>query len=373
MRRTLLITNDFPPRVGGIQSYVHELARRLPADRLVVLASDHPDAAAFDATQEFEVVRHPTSVLLPTPAVRDHAARLIARHRLTAAWYGAAAPLALLTPALRRRGIVRTVGSTHGHEVGWSMLPGSRQLLRRIGATNDVISFVSRYARRRIAAALGPTAALEWLPPGVDVDHFAPDPTAGARIRERYGLADRPVIACISRLVRRKGQDVLIEAMEPLTRRHPDAVLLLVGSGPDDARLRAAAARSPAASAIVFTGSVQGDELVAHYNAADVFAMPCRTRGGGLDVEGLGIVFLEASACGLPVVAGDSGGAPETVRPDETGLVVDGRDVGAVTAALDRTLADPALRARWGAAGREFVTREFSWDSTAARLAALLS
>lgn len=373
MRRTLLITNDYPPRVGGIQSYVHELATRLAPDRLVVLASDHPDAAVFDAAQPFPVVRHSASVLLPTPAVGRQARELIRRHNLTAVWYGAAAPLALLTPGLRASGVVRTVGSTHGHEVGWAMLPGSRQLLRRIGDTNDVLTFVSRYARRRIASALGPRAALEWLPPGVDTTRFAPRAADRARIRQRYGLTERHVIVCISRLVPRKGQDVLIAAMADIARRHRDATLLIVGAGSYERRLRALAARSEAAAAIRFAGSVAGDELVAYYNAGDVFAMPCRTRGAGLDVEGLGIVFLEASACGLPVLAGDSGGAPETVRAEQSGLVVDGRDVGAVVSALDRMLADSRLRDRWGSAGRDWVVRSFSWDRAAARLAQLLS
>lgn len=160
VRRTLLITNDFPPRVGGIQSYVHELARRLPPDSLVVLASDHPGASSFDAAQDFPVVRYPTSMLLPTPGVAGRAEQLIDRHRLDAVWYGAAAPLGLLTTRLRRTGrIRRVVASTHGHEVGWSMLPVARQMLRRIGTTADVITYVSSYARRRISSALG-----RWQP-----------------------------------------------------------------------------------------------------------------------------------------------------------------------------------------------------------------
>jgi phosphatidylinositol alpha-1,6-mannosyltransferase len=162
MRRTLLVTNDFPPRAGGIQSYVHELATRLPAGDLVVYAPDWEGAAAFDAGLAFPVIRHPGSLMLPVPTVARRAARLIREHRLEAVWYGAAAPLSLLTPSMRRHGIRRTVANTHGHEVGWSMLPGARQLLGRIGAVNDVLTFISRYSRRRIAATLGPTAALEY-------------------------------------------------------------------------------------------------------------------------------------------------------------------------------------------------------------------
>jgi len=372
VRRTLLLTNDFPPRVGGIQSYVHALATRLPASDLVVLASDYPGAAEFDAAQPFPVVRYPSGMLLPTPSVAAAAARLIHAHRLTGVWYGAAAPLGLLTPRLRRAGVRRTVACTYGHEVGWSMLPGARQALRRIGTHNDVLTFISRYSRRRISAALGPRAALEFLPPGVDSAQFHPDPAARAAVRARYGLGAAPVVVCVSRLVPRKGQDVLIAAMPAVLRAHPDARLLIVGDGPDAARLHRLAGASPARDAVVFTGKVPFAQLAAHYAAGDVFAMPCRTRGKGLDVEGLGIVFLEASACGLPVVAGDSGGAPEAVLDGETGVVVDGRSIGDVAEAVIRLLGDPGLRARWGTAGRSWVRTDWTWRSAADRLAALL-
>ncbi len=373
MRRTLLLTNDFPPRVGGIQSYVHALVSRFPADDVVVLASDHPGSAPFDAAQPFRVVRYPAKVLLPTPGVARRAAELIERYRLTGVWYGAAAPLGLLTPRLRACGVQRTVASTYGHEVGWSMVPGARQALRRIGEGNDVLTFISRYARRRISPALGPRTALEFLPPGVDADRFRPDPAARAAIRSRYGLGDAPVLVCVSRLVPRKGQDVLIRGLPEVLSKVPRARLLIVGDGPDAARLRRLAAASTARGAVVFTGAVPAGELPAHYAAGDVFAMPCRTRGAGLDVEGLGIVFLEASACGLPVIAGDSGGAPEAVLPAKTGVVVDGRDVDSVAAAGVRLLSDPALRARWGEAGRRWVRTDWNWQSSADRLGEVLT
>ena len=373
MRRTLLVTNDFPPRTGGIQSYVHALTRELPPDALVVYAPAWPGAEAFDAAQPYPVHRHPTSLMLPGPAVRGRARELVIRHGCQAVWFGAAAPLALLGPALREVGVRRVVASTHGHEVGWSMLPGSRQALSRIGHTADVVTFVSRYARSRIAAALGPGAALESLPPGVDTGRFRPDPTGRARIRARYGLQDRPVVVCVSRLVPRKGQDTLIRALPAVLDRVPGSRLLVVGGGDDRARLAGEAQRCGVRDAVVFTGAVPFDELPAHYAAGDVFAMPCRTRGGGLDVEGLGIVFLEASAVGLPVVAGDAGGAPETVRVGETGEVVDGRDVAVVAGTLTELLADPERRARQGAAGRRWIEQEWTWAASGRRLASLLS
>ena len=373
MRRTLLITNDFPPRAGGIQSYVQSLAARLPASELVVYAPSWVGDAAYDARQPFPVFRHPGTLLVPNEAVRQRAAELIRDHRIGAVWYGAAAPLSLLTPALRADGVTRTVASTHGHEVGWSMIPGARQLLRRIGRTNDVITFVSRYARRRISAALGPTAALEYLPPGVMVDTFRPDPVARRAVRGRYELGNAPVLLSVSRLVARKGQDTLIRAFPSILRGVPEATLLIVGDGPDGPRLRSLAGSLGVDRRVLFAGSVPWVDLPAHYAAADVFAMPCRTRGSGLDVEGLGIVFLEASASGLPVVAGQSGGAPETVRPGRTGLVVDGRNVAQVAQSTAGLLVDRDRAARWGAQGREWVTQTWNWDRSAQRLAALLS
>lgn len=374
MRRTLLVTNDFPPRAGGIQSYLHSLTRRLPAGDLVVYAPAWNGDADFDAQQPFPVIRHPSSLILPTPSVARRAACLLAEHRLTGVWFGAAAPLGLLAPYLRRHGAERIVASTHGHEVGWSMLPAARQALRAIGDSTDVVTFISKYVRHRFAAAFGPDAALEFLPPGVDTAIFRPDSAARQRIRERHRLGAAPTIVCVSRLVRRKGQDQLIAAMPAIRVAVPNAVLLVVGDGPDANRLRSLADRHRVRQAVVFAGAVPLSELPAYFVAGDVFAMPCRTRGGGLlDVEGLGIVYLEASASGLPVIAGDSGGAPEAVLDGRTGMVVGGRDLQALTLACAELLGDPDRRARYGAAGREWVGRTWTWDRSAQRLAGLLS
>ncbi len=373
MRRTLLITNDFPPRAGGIQSYVQSLAERLPAGDLVVYAPSWDGAAEFDAAQPFPVYRHPGSLMLPFGAVRVRAAELVRDHRIGAVWYGAAAPLSLLTPALRTHGVTRTVASTHGHEVGWSMVPGARSALRRIGRTNDVITFVSQFARRRISSALGPDAALEYLPPGVQVETFRPDPVGRRNVRSHYGLGEAPLLLSVSRLVSRKGQDSLIKAVPAILARVPDAKVLIVGDGPEAPRLRGLVDVLGLGGQVTFAGSIPLSDLPAHYAAADVFAMPCRTRGSGLDVEGLGIVFLEASASGLPVIAGRSGGAPETVQPGRTGTVVDGRDVPEVAAAVTDLLCDRPRAAEWGINGRAWVRRAWNWDNSAERLAALLS
>ncbi|GAA1981330.1 glycosyltransferase family 4 protein [Amycolatopsis minnesotensis] len=376
MPRTLLLTNDFPPRSGGIQNYLNSFATRLPADDLVVYAPSWEGSSGshieFDAEAAFEVVRHPTSLMLPTPDVLRRAKDIMRANRCEAVWFGAAAPLALLGQPLREAGARRVVASTHGHEVGWSMLPAARQALRRIGDTTDVLTYVSKYTRGRFAAAFGPMAGLEHLPSGVDTRLFRPDRGAREEIRRRHGLGDRPTVVCVSRLVPRKGQDMLVRAMPRLRARIPDVALLLVGGGPYRKKLAAMIDQLGVSDSVVMTGSVPWKELPAHYAAGDVFAMPARTRGKGLDVEGLGLVYLEASATGLPVVAGNSGGAPETVLDEVTGHVVDGRELGQLEETVAALLMDPTRAKRMGEAGRQWVGDNWRWDVLTRRLARLL-
>lgn len=376
MTRVLLVTNDFPPRRGGIQSYLEAFVGELNAaggHELTVYAPQWKGAPEYDEHAGYRVVRHRGTLMLPEPTVANRMRALIAEHDIETVWFGAAAPLALLGPLARRAGASRVVASTHGHEVGWSMLPLARNALRRIGDDADVVTYVSGYTRGRFASAFGPQARLERLSPGVDIDRFTPDSVSRAQLRARYELGDRPVVLCLSRLVPRKGQDMLIRAFGQIRRRVPGAALVIVGGGPHRETLEALAQRAGVADDVLFTGGVPGDELPAHHAMADVFAMPCRTRGAGLDVEGLGIVFLEASASGVPVVAGRSGGAPETVRDGETGWVVDGTDVDAIATAVGDLLADPATADRMGAAGRDWVVQNWQWRTQGARLRGLLS
>lgn len=376
MSRVLLVTNDFPPRRGGIQSYLVDLVSRLAAageHTLTVYAPQWKDADAFDArTAGYHVVRHPGTLMLPGPGVDARMRRLIGEHDIDTVWFGAAAPLGLLAARARQAGAKRVLASTHGHEVGWSMLPGARSVLRRIGDDSDVVTYVSSYTRGRFASAFGPKAALEHLPPGVDTERFRPDPASRSEMRARYGLGERPTVVCLSRLVPRKGQDMLIRALPAIRRRVDGAALVIAGGGPYSDTLRGLAEQSGVTEHVTFTGGVPSAELPAYHAMADVFAMPCRTRGAGLDVEGLGIVFLEASATGVPVVAGSSGGAPETVQHNKTGLVVDGRSVEQIADAVSELLADPARAAAMGAAGRQWITTQWRRDDLAGRLSELI-
>lgn len=370
--RTLIITNDFPPRAGGIESFVHELALRRPAGSVVVYCSSpSPSDVArdphFDLRQPFPIVRDAAGVLLPTPRVARRARVIAQMEECDSVLYGAAAPLGLLAPALP---VERQVALTHGHEAWWASIPGPRETLRRIGDTVDTVTYLGSYTRHRLSRALsaGAVHRMRRLSPGVDTARFRPG-VGGDEVRAHYRLGERPVVVCVSRLVARKGQDTLLRAWPRVLADVPDAALLVVGDGPDARRLRSAAR---GLDSVLFSGPVSAQRLPAFYDAGDVFAMPCRTRRAGLEVEGLGIVYLEASASGLPVVAGGSGGAPDAVLDGETGVVVDGSRPGPTARALIRLLKDPTRAAHMGARGREWVSREWAWERSAERLAALL-
>jgi phosphatidylinositol alpha-1,6-mannosyltransferase len=372
--RILVVTNDFPPRTGGIESFVYAASRLLPADRVVVHTARQPGAEAFDAALPFPVVRDRARVLLPTPGVARRVAATARAYGCDRAWFGAAAPNGLLAPGLRRAGVERTVATTHGHEVWWSQLPPTRALLHRIGEVNDVVTYLGAYCRGRIARALSPAAAgrMQRLVPGVDADVFRPG-AGGREVRDRLGLGDRPVVVCVSRFVARKGQDVLVRALPAIREQVPDAALLLVGDGPHRHTVERLVDRLRLGAHVRMTGQIPWVKTPAYYDAGDVFCMPTRTRRLGLEPEALGICYLEAAATGLPVVVGDSGGAPDTVREGETGYVVNGRDVDEVADRCARLLRDPARARRLGAAGRAWVREQWSWAGQAATLDRLLA
>jgi phosphatidylinositol alpha-1,6-mannosyltransferase len=368
---TLIVTNDFPPRPGGIQAFVHALAVRRPPGSVVVYAPRWRGCEAFDARQPYRVTRHPTTLMLPVPSVARRAARLVREHGCDTVVFGAALPIGLLAPAMRQAGARRIVMLTHGHEAAWAGLGVGRALLRRIGRGADVVTYLGDYSHDRLAGAI-PGGKLVRLAPGVDTDVFRPG-AGGAEIRTALGLGDRPVVVCVSRLVPRKGQDTLIRAWPEVLRAIPNAFLLLVGGGPYRRTLEKMISSLGLGGSALVTGSVPWGRLPAYYDAGDVFAMPCRTRRRGMDVEGLGIVYLEASATGLPVVAGNSGGAPDAVVDGQTGFVVDGESPAEVAAVLIGLLKDPAGARAMGERGRAWIEREWRWDAVAGRFAELLS
>lgn len=371
--RVLLVTNDFPPTIGGIQSYLRDFLATLPSGDVVVFAStqDAEAATEYDQLLGVTIYRWPKKVMLPTPSVCRRMCEIIKQEHIDVVWFGAAAPLALMAPAAREAGVQKVVASTHGHEVGWAMLPIARQLLRRIGNHCDVVTYISEYTLGRIRSAIGSHPQYLRLPSGVDVQRFHP-PADRHLVRAQLGWEDALVVLCTSRLVARKGQDSLLKAWPKVLERFPQARLVLVGSGPYRPRLEAMrATMGAAAHSVSMPGRISEELMEQMLQAADVFAMPCRTRGKGLDVEGLGIVFLEAQASGLPVIAGDSGGAPETV-PSGTGVVVSGHDVEQLGNALALFLGDEGRRQAYGAAGRSHVEQQWTWELMGAKLRAVL-
>lgn len=370
----LVITNDLPPRVGGIQYYVDQLCRGLVAagDRVSVYGSSYEGWQDWDATAPYAVVREPTEMLLPTPRVRRHAQEAIERLRPDVVIYGAAFPLGLMGPGLRRATGVPYVAFTHGLEVSSARLPGGSQVLRRIGRDAAAVTFVSHWCRSVLQPGFGPGPRYELLPPAVDPADFHPG-VDGTAVRDRFGFGDDPVVVCVSRMVERKGQDQLIRALPELRRRVPGARLLLVGSGPFREDLISLAGRCGVSDHVAIAGQVSDEELPAHYAAGDVFAMPCRERRGGLEVEAFGIVFIQAQAIGRPVVAGNIGGVPDALDAGRTGLLVDGESLDAVTDGVAALLGDPERATRMGAAAAEFVSSGFTWDRRTADLRELLA
>jgi phosphatidyl-myo-inositol dimannoside synthase len=364
----LLVTNDFPPKIGGIQTLLGELWRRLDPASFAVLTTPHEDAAAWDAEQAFRVERTAEPVLLPHPGLVRRIDALAEDIGADVVVLDPALPLGLVGPHLERPYDVLL----HGAEVTVpGRLPGSRQALRRVllGARR-VIAF-GGYPAAEAERAVGSSLPVHVIPCGIDTSRFRPLAAAErAEVRGRYGLHDGPLVLSLSRLVPRKGMDVLIEAAALLAAEVPDLQVAIAGSGRDRDRLerRVAATGAP----VTFLGRVPEDDLALVHGAADTYAMLCRSRWGGLEQEGFGIVFLEAAAAGVPQVAGDSGGASEAVAHGETGFLVGPTDVAAVVDALRRLLLDAELRSTMGAAARTRAVEHFDYDRLAPRLAAAI-
>ena len=362
----LFVTNDFGPRAGGIETFIIGLIQRRPFGQTIVYTSFQENSAQFDAdwlaNYGVRVIRDRSKILLPTPRVALQLRGIIKKEGITTAAFGAAAPLGLLSASMKRAGVVRTVALTHGHEVWWAKVFPFNLLLRRIGATVDVLTYLGEFTRKAISKALSARAqsAMVKIAPGIDVEHFIP--TDASSLRESLGLADKKVIVSVGRLVHRKGQDHLIEAMPEILKNVPRAHLLLVGEGPYREHLQNLVHQLKLESSVTFIGRIQYQDLPMYICVGDIFAMPSRSRLMGLEVEGLGIVYLEASSCGLPVLAGDSGGAPDAVIQNETGLVVSGTDNKEIASAAVALLTNLEASQKMGTVGRQWIVDNWRWE-----------
>jgi phosphatidyl-myo-inositol dimannoside synthase len=367
----LFVTNDFPPKVGGIQTMLWELWRRLDPMSFTVLTTPHPEAAAWDAAQAYRVVRARERVLLPTPSLVRRIDALAAEAGAGLVVLDPALPVGLVGPRLATPYAV----VLHGAEVAVpGRLPGSATLLRRVLRGAELVVAAGGYPLAEAERAAGGPLPSVLVPPGVDTDRFIPLPDdERAAARHRLGLpVEARLVVSLSRLVPRKGMDVLIRAAAILAPSRPDLVVAIGGGGRDRRRLQRLIDGTGAPVRLL--GRVAHEDLPGLYGCADVYAMLCRNRWGGLEQEGFGIVFLEAAAAGAPQVAGASGGAAEAVEHGQTGLVVDrANDPGEAARALARLLDDPEERVRMGQAGRRRAVEGYDYDVLAERLGAALA
>jgi phosphatidylinositol alpha-1,6-mannosyltransferase len=369
--KTLVVTGHFSPGHGGVERFTTEILSRLPADQIVVAAPGGVAVGEADRHLPYAVHRYGRR-LFSNPSLPASIAALAAEHGCQAAWITSGIPLGVTAPALRRGGVRRIVVSTHGLEAGWAGWTAAAAVLRRATRHVEVVTYLGAYTRNALTSALAPAVELRQLAGGVDSARFSPALT-GTRLRKELGLADRRVIVSASRLVRRKGQDRLLKAWPALLRHHPDAALLIVGDGHHRRALERLARRLQLDHHVRFVGSVADDLLPEYLATAELFAMPCRTMWWGMQVEGLGLSILEASAAGLPVVVGRSGGAPEALIDGHTGILVDDWSADGLATLLGRLLDDPLRLQEMGANGRAWVKDRWSWDEAADRLAGCLA
>ena len=365
--KILCITNDFGPRAGGIETFVIGLIERMPTNSVIVYTSAQGDTQDYDRnwSDKFgvEVIRDRSKILLPTFRVARAVNKLVKNRKIEKAFFGAAAPLGIMARGLRRNGVKKIVALTHGHEVWWAKLWPFSAAIKFIGNNVDHLTYLGEFTKSEISKALNDKAtdAMRKVAPGIDTEHFAPNPES-AQLRKELGLSEKQVIVSVGRLVHRKGQDFLIKALPEILKVHPNAHVLMVGEGPYREHLQKLTFDLDVANYITFIGRIQYKELPRFICAGDIFAMPSRSRLAGLEVEGLGIVYLEASSCGLPVIAGKSGGAPDAVHEGMTGFAVDGTSVKDISQAINNLLADPAKARAMGEAGRKWIYENWRWD-----------
>ena len=365
-KKVLLVTNDLGPRAGGIETFVLGLIEGLPKNSLIIYTSSQKGDKAFDAQllEKFGavVIRDRAKMLLPTPRITRKAVKILKQQQIKNVWFGAAAPLALMAGKLRSAGASNIVALTHGHEVWWAKIPILKSLLKKIIKDVDHLGYLGDFTKGEIAKISKQPQKFLQIAPGIDTEHFAPKSARGDLI-EKYRLDGRRVIVSVGRLVHRKGQDELVKAMPKILEQFPDAILLFVGEGPIKQMLFNSAKQLGVLPKVVFAGRVSHHDLPDYICLGEIFAMPVRSRFSGLEVEGLGIVYLEASACGLPVIVGNSGGAVDAVLDKKTGLLVDGTNSDQIADAICELLANPERAKQMGAAGRDWVINNWQLSS----------
>lgn len=366
-KKILVITNDFGPRTGGIETFVMGLLERIVDHKVVVFTSQQGDTSEYDQQwfKKFgvQVIRDRSKILLPSLRVAKRAKEIAQMHNIEVVVFGAAAPLALMAPKLRKAGVKKIIALTHGHEVWWARIFPFNLAMKRIGNSVDHLTYLGEFTRQAISRSLSQKSidSMVKIAPGIDTSHFSPQADATQR-RTELGLESKKIIISVGRLVHRKGQDKLIQAFPTIVREIPSAHLLIVGEGPYRAHLEKLVEKLSLKANVTFVGRIFYNDLPSYLSASDVFVMPSRSRFFGLEVEGLGIVYLEASACAIPVVAGVSGGAPDAVQEGITGLCVDGTNIGQIAEAVIHICSDSKRATKMGLAGRNWVIEQWQWE-----------
>jgi phosphatidylinositol alpha-1,6-mannosyltransferase len=384
----LLITNDLGPHIGGIEIFLIGLLTELnkellPGARVLIYTNNGnyknaPDHQEFDrdlaARLGVKIIRDPSRTLLPTKRTAVRIKKLILQYQIQYVFYGATAPLALMTRSIapkENRGtasnpVRRVIGISHGHEVWWAKVPGFKKVMKKIGSSLDGMTYLGEFTKQEIRKGVGQQLPMKQLAPGINYELFHPGEKS-TQLLSQLNLNQKKIIVCVGRLVKRKGQDKLIQSMPEILKSEPDAHLLIVGTGPLANKLHKLVAKLNLNSSVTFVGRVNYQELPKYFQLGNVFAMPARARLFGLEVEGLGIVYLEASAAGIPVVVGNSGGAPDAVIDGVTGLLVDPNSTQEISQKILSLLADPVKANQLGIAGRNWVEEFWRWDIWAER------
>lgn len=373
MAAMILVSNDFPPKVGGIQNYLYELWSRLPLSNTRVITTKYKGAGEFDNRQTFDIERY-SKILWPTPKLAHHVNAVVRELKSNVVLIDPLLPTGLLTSRIENAAKILII---HGAEV---TVPGriypTRQLIKKAARDCDLVISAGNYAARELVRSLGQPINLVRIPPGVDTKTFSP-PTREQKLNARQQLCSElnidessRIILSTSRIVPRKGFDVGISSLADLEK---DIHLVIIGKGRDQKRLVALAEKRGVRDRVHFLGSVSLTKLVATYHAADLFMMLCRDRWASLEAEGFGIVFLEAAACGLPVIAGRSGGSAEAILHGRSGYVVDPESVSEIRDRIRSILDDENTREAFGREGRAFVERDHSYDYLATLLLPLVA
>lgn len=364
-RKILLVTNDLGPRAGGIETFILGLLDQLDGNQIVIYTAKQNGSAEFDkaltAKTGAAIIRDKSSILLPTFWVNRRVRAVMQKYESEIIWFGAAMPLAWMSQLLKRAGAKQIVAITHGHEVWWAKLPIFRQIFSHATQSISVLTYLGEFTRQAMAPVVNKNCYMAQIAPGISIEHFTPGEKSPSLVEE-LDLQGKQVLISVGRLVHRKGQDKLLEALPQVLRSHPDVVLLFVGIGPRRKKLDQLVRKNELSDYVRFVGRVQYDKLPEYFRLGDLFVMPSRSRLAGLEVEGLGIVYLEASATGIAVLAGKSGGAPDAVLAGKTGEVVDGTDPAQIAEAIIELLDNPSKLKTMGAAGRAWTEQRWSWQ-----------